>query len=84
MAAVITDRETNHKCAIMDLNLIPHYAILDPELTLGLPPRTTATTGMDALTHAVEAYLCWTYNTRESIRDAEEAVQSIFVAKCIP
>lgn len=79
VAAVITDRETNHKYAIMDLHLIPHYAILDPELTLGLPPRTTATTGMDALTHAVEAYLCWTYNTRESRRDAEEAVQSIFV-----
>ena len=79
VAAVITDRETNHKYAIMDLHLIPHYAILDPELTLGLPPRTTATTGMDALTHAVEAYLCWTYNTRESRRDAQEAVQSIFV-----
>lgn len=79
VAAVITDRETNHKYAIMDLHLIPHYAILDPELTVGLPPRTTATTGMDALTHAVEAYLCWTYNTRESIRDAQEAVQSIFV-----
>ena len=79
VAAVITDRETNHKYAIMDLHLIPRYAILDPELTLGLPPRTTATTGMDALTHAVEAYLCWTYNTRESIRDAEEAVQSVFV-----
>ncbi len=79
VAAVITDRETNHKYAIMDLHLIPRYAILDPELTVGLPPRTTATTGMDALTHAVEAYLCWTYNTRESKRDAEEAVQSIFV-----
>ena len=79
VAAVITDWETNHKYAIMDLHLIPHYAILDPELTLGLPPRTTATTGMDALTHAVEAYLCWTYNTRESRRDAQEAVQSIFV-----
>ncbi len=79
VAAVITDRETNHKYAIMDLHLIPRYAILDPELTVGLPPRTTATTGMDALTHAVEAYLCWTYNTRESRRDAQEAVQSIFV-----
>ena len=79
VAAVITDRETNHKYAIRDLHLIPRYAILDPELTVGLPPRTTATTGMDALTHAVEAYLCWTYNTRESKRDAEEAVQSIFV-----
>lgn len=79
VAAVITDRETNHKYAIMDLHLIPRCAILDPELTIGLPPRTTATTGMDALTHAVEAYLCWTYNTRESRRDAEEAVQSVFV-----
>lgn len=78
IAAVITDRETNHKYAIMDLQLIPRYAILDPELTVSLSPRTTATTGMDALTHAVEAYLCWTYNTRESIRDAEEAVRSIF------
>ena len=79
VAAGITDRETNHKYAILDLHLIPRYAILDHELTVGLPPRTTATTGMDALTHAVEAYLCWTYNTRESKRDAEEAVQSIFV-----
>ncbi len=79
IAAIVTDRQTHHKYAIMDLHLIPHYAILDPELTVGLPPRTTATTGMDALTHAVEAYLCWTYNTRESLRDAEDAVQSIFV-----
>lgn len=79
IAAVITDRETNHKYAIMDLQLIPRYAILDPELTVGLPPKTTATTGMDALTHAVEAYVCWTYNTHESLRDAEEAVRSIFV-----
>lgn len=79
IAAVITDRETNHKYAIMDLCLIPRYAILDPELTVGLPPKITATTGMDALTHAVEAYVCWSYNTRESLRDAEEAVRSIFV-----
>lgn len=78
IAAIVTDKETHHKYAIMDLHLIPHYAILDPELTVGLPPRTTSTTGMDALTHAVEAYLCWTYNTKESLRDAEEAVQSIF------
>ncbi|MEG1633499.1 MAG: iron-containing alcohol dehydrogenase [Oscillospiraceae bacterium] len=79
IAAIITDRDTDHKYAIMDLHLIPHYAVLDPQLTVGLPPRTTATTGMDALTHAVEAYVCWTYNTHESLRDAEEAVRSIFV-----
>ena len=57
---------------------MPLYAILDPELTVGLPPRTTATTGMDALTHAIEAYISWTYNTKESLRLAEEAVKLIF------
>ena len=66
------------KYALMDLKLMPLYAILDPELTVGLPPRTTATTGMDALTHAIEAYISWTYNTKESLRLAEEAVKLIF------
>lgn len=56
IAAVITDRATHHKYAINDLALIPRYAVLDPELTVGLPPHITSTTGMDALTHAVEAY----------------------------
>lgn len=78
IAALITDTEIHHKYAIMDLCLIPRYAVLDPELTVGLPPHITAATGMDALTHAVEAYLCWTYNTRESLRFAEEAVEMIF------
>jgi alcohol dehydrogenase class IV len=78
IAALITDTATHHKYAIMDLNLIPHFAVLDPELTVGLPPHITAATGMDALTHAVEAYLCWTYNTKESIRFAQEAVEAIF------
>lgn len=78
IAAVITDPETHHKYAVMDLHLIPLYAVLDPELTRSLPPATTAATGMDALTHAVEAYLCWTYNTKESLRLAEEAVTAIF------
>ncbi len=78
IAAVITDSETHHKYALMDLHLVPKYAVLDPEMTRELPPKITSTTGMDALTHAVEAYLCWTYNTAESIRLAEEAVQGIF------
>jgi alcohol dehydrogenase class IV len=78
IAALITDTETHHKYAIMDLCLIPRYAILDPELTRALPPAITAATGMDALTHAVEAYLCWTYNTSESIRFALDAVNIIF------
>jgi alcohol dehydrogenase class IV len=78
IAALITDTETHHKYAIMDLVLIPKYAILDPDLTVGLPPHITAMTGMDALTHAVEAYLCWTYNTKESIAFALDATKRIF------
>ena len=78
IAALITDSATHHKYAIMDLHLIPLYAILDPELTVGLPPHITSTTGMDALTHAVEAYLCWTYNTKESIQFALDAAKAIF------
>lgn len=57
LAAVITDSKTHHKYPINDFNLIPDYAVLDPALTLGLPPYVTATTGLDALTHAVEAYI---------------------------
>ena len=56
IAAVVTGSD-HHKYAISDLCLIPRYAILDPALTVGLPPHITAETGMDALTHAVEAYL---------------------------
>ncbi len=56
IAAVVTDYSTHHKYAIQDPCLLPRYAVLDPELTVGLPPHVTSTTGMDALTHAVEAY----------------------------
>ena len=55
LAAVITDAQTRYKYAINDFPLIPRYAVLDPKVTLSLPPFITATTGMDALTHAVEA-----------------------------
>ena len=57
LAAVITDEKTHHKYPINDFSLIPHYAVLEPDVTLNLPPQLTATTGMDALTHAVEAYI---------------------------
>jgi alcohol dehydrogenase class IV len=56
-AAVITDETAKHKYAIMSFPLIPHYAVLDPSLSASMPPSLTAATGMDALTHAVEAYL---------------------------
>ncbi len=78
IAAVITDEKTHHKYAIMDLCLIPKYAILDPETTRNLPPKTTSTTGMDALTHAVEAYVCRKNTTKETNRLAEEATVAIF------
>lgn len=57
LAALITDTETHHKYAMMSFPLIPKYAVLDAALTYTLPPHLTATTGMDALTHAVEAYI---------------------------
>lgn len=77
LAAVITDAETRHKYTINDFPLIPRYAVLDPKVTLSLPPFITATTGMDALTHAVEAYIgnSTTYRTR---KDALLAVRLIF------
>ena len=77
VAAVITDSATHRKASINDPFLIPKYAVLDPELTVDLPPRTTATTGMDALAHAVEAYTNHTYNTALENRLAREAVQLI-------
>ncbi len=76
LAAVITDSETRHKYAINDFPLIPHYALLDAELTLGLPKFVTATTGMDALTHAVEAYIgrSTTKKTRECALQATKLI----------
>ena len=77
LAAVITDSEKKHKYVLNDFVLIPRYAILDAELTYSLPPHLTATTGMDALTHAVEAYIgrSTTKGTREK---ALLAVKTIY------
>ena len=77
LAAVITDSAAHHKYPINDFALIPDYAVLDPELTRGLPPMLTATTGMDALTHAVEAYIGKS-NTKSTRDYAEKAVAIIF------
>lgn len=54
---VVTDVETHRKFYVGASTALARAAVLDPELTLGLPPRATAATGMDALTHAVESYL---------------------------
>ena len=78
IAAVITNEKTRHKHAIMDLCLVPRYAVLDAALTEELPPDITAQTGMDALTHAVEAYVSVHSTTKETDRCAEEATAAIF------
>ena len=77
LAAVITDAETHHKYTLMDFNLIPRYAVLDADVTLTLPPKLTATTGMDALTHAVEAYIGRS-TTKQTRKYALEATKLIF------
>lgn len=77
LAAVITDFETRHKYAINDFPLIPRYAVLDPKVTVSLPKHITSTTGMDALTHAVEAYI-GNSTTHGTKKDALLAVKLIF------
>lgn len=77
LAAVITDSTTRHKYAINDFPLIPSYAALLPHLTLGLPQHITATTGMDALTHAIEAYIGRS-TTKKTRAYAKLAVKDIF------
>lgn len=73
LAAVITDSDTHHKYPINDFMLIPRYAVLDYRVTTGLPRQITSTTGMDALTHAVEAYIGGS-TTKLTRAMAEEAV----------
>lgn len=75
--ALITDGESRHKFTVNDLSLIPRAAVLDPEVTRSLPPHITSTTGMDALTHAVEAYIGRS-TVRSTRADALRAVELIF------
>lgn len=77
IAAVITDAATHEKFGIGDIKLIPKIAVLDPELMINLPPHITSTTGMDALTHAVEAYVGLNGNEITDEK-AEEAVKLVF------
>jgi alcohol dehydrogenase len=62
MVAVVSDTAKNVKMAFASYYLMPHAAILDPRMTLTLPPHLTAMTAMDALTHAIEAYTCMAAN----------------------
>ncbi len=77
VAALVTDPDTHRKYALMSFPLIPRYAVLDAKLTYSLPAHLTATTGMDALTHAVEAYIGRS-TSKETRSLALEAVKLIF------
>lgn len=77
IAAVVSNPITHEKNAINDHKLIPKVAVLDPELTVGLPKHITSTTGMDALTHAVEAYIGKS-NVPATKKNAEIATKMIF------
>ena len=77
LASVITDATIQHKYTLMDFNLIPSIAILDPLCTTSLPPHLTAKTGMDALTHAVEAFIGRS-TTKDTRKKSIEAIKLIF------
>ena len=77
VAAVISDPATHEKGPINDPALIPRVALLDPGYTVGVPPLITAATGMDALSHAVEAYI-GRANTRTTRREALVATRLVF------
>lgn len=77
VTAVITDTVTHHKYTINDFDLIPHYAVLDPKLTIGLPKSLTVTTGMDALTHAIESFI-GNSSTEQTRKNSLESARLIF------
>lgn len=77
LAAVIVDKENDYKYHIDSPKLIPSYAVLDPNFLLTLPGKLTSTTGIDALTHAVEAYIGHS-NTRKTKKYALSAIKLIF------
>ncbi|MBP7081711.1 MAG: iron-containing alcohol dehydrogenase [Rhodocyclaceae bacterium] len=76
IAAVVSDKQLQIKHAIIDPKVVPSMVALDPKLMTGLPPFITAPTGMDALTHAVEAYIS-TIATDETDALARMATASI-------
>ncbi|GAB6038487.1 iron-containing alcohol dehydrogenase [Fundidesulfovibrio butyratiphilus] len=74
---IITDLSRHVKMAIVDWRVTPNLAIDDPMLMVGMPPALTAATGMDALTHAVEAYVS-TIATPMTDACAEKAIELVF------
>ena len=77
-SSVITDTAENFKFTVKHPSLAPRIALLDPQMTLTMPPGLTAATGMDALTHAIEGY---TANVSEPLADAAALYAIELVAK---
>lgn len=77
IAAVISNPQTHSKTVIIDGKVVPDVAVLDASITAGLPPHITAATAMDALTHAVEAYVS-RYATSKTKRMSKAAVRLIY------
>jgi len=77
LAAVIKDDIKKHKYSLMSFPLIPRYAVLDARFTYTLPEKLTSTTGMDALTHAVESYIGRS-TTKYTRQLSLEAVRLVF------
>ncbi|SCW34063.1 Alcohol dehydrogenase, class IV [Lachnospiraceae bacterium C10] len=77
MAAVVTDDATGQKYSLIDPVLKPDVAVLDPSLLVSLPQKPTAYAGVDALVHAVEAYLNERYHREDTKDYCEEAVEAI-------
>lgn len=77
IVAVISDPVTHEKTTVIDPKVIPAVAVLDPKLTVGLPAHITSTTAMDALTHAIEAYIS-NYATEETKSFSRVAIKHIY------
>ncbi len=77
IVAVISDPDKKLKLTIIDPNLVPAVAILDPLLMKGLPANITAETGLDALTHAIESYIS-SYATKQTKAYSYDAVKRVF------
>lgn len=79
-AYVVTDEETKTKMLMVDTHCLAHIALNDPMLMVGMPPSLTAATGLDALTHAIEAYIC---NTHTPFTDALAMEAIRLISNCL-
>lgn len=77
--SLISEEDTHQKIMIRNRNLISAYAILDPSLSLSLPPELTAAAGMYSLTRSIEAYLSWMGNFSEDLLLEEESICEIII-----